>query len=487
MGILTINDIIEATGGRIIYGNSYNALFTGVSIDSRTIREGEIFIALKGQRFDGHNFLMDAMKNGKGAIVSTPPVTPVKGRTIVYVKNTLKALQDIAHHIRMKRRITLIGITGTNGKTTTKELVASILGIEHRVMKNLGNLNNHIGLPLSLLRIEDGDEFAVMEMGASIKGDIKELCDIAVPDYGVITNIGPSHLEGFGNLESVRSTKFELFDAVKTIALNADDSFLMEGVSKRGEKGGPEIITFGMSRDFDVYAKDIVLEERRSVFNLCSGRGECIEITINVNGRFNIYNALAAVSICNALGVRPEDIKTGIESFVGVPMRLEFKELCGTTVISDVYNANPASMEEAIKELVRLKRIRAVAVLGDMLELGAYAEEAHIRLGKWMSTLPVDVFIAVGPMMSKAAEEFSTARRSPPFVESREEQASWGKQSLCRVFIVSDSSEARKILLNICNEGDTVLVKGSRGMYMENVLEKNPVGEKVMSEVRNAL
>lgn len=487
MGILTIDEIIEATGGRIIYGNSDNALFSGLSIDSRTIKEGEIFIALKGQRFDGHNFLMDAMKNGKGAIVSTPPVAPFKGRTIVYVRNTLKALQDIAHYARMKRRITLIGITGTNGKTTTKELIASILGAEHRVMKNSGNLNNHIGLPLSLSMIDEGDEFAVMEMGASIKGDIKELCDIAAPDYGVITNIGPGHLEGFGGLENVRGTKLELFDSVRTIAVNADDGFLMEGISERAGKGGPEIITFGINSDCDVYARDIVLEERRSVFTLCFRKGECIEVTINLNGRFNIYNALAATAICSELGVKPWNIKAGIESFVGVPMRLEFKELCDATVISDVYNANPASMEEAIKELVRLRRARAIAVLGDMLELGAYAEEAHRRLGKWMSTLPVDVFIAVGPMMSKAAEEFSKGWGSPPLMESRDEKASRGKQSLRRLFMAPDSSEARKMLLSICSEGDTILVKGSRGMYMEKVMEENPGGEKVVSEVRNAL
>jgi len=439
-------------------GRSGTTVFSGVSIDSRTIKEGELFVALKGERFDGHEFLMNAMEKGRGALVSTPPAVAFKGKTIVYVKNTLKSLQDIAHYVRKKRGVTVIGVTGTNGKTTTKELIASILGRGHRVIKNSGNLNNHIGLPLSLTRIGEGDEYAVMEMGASIKGDIKELCEIAAPDYGVITNIGPGHLEGFGNLESVRNTKLELFDAVRTIVVNADDGFLMEGIAQRAREGGPKVITFGITNRADVSARDIVLEERRSLFSLCMKDAQCSETALHVNGNFNIYNALAAASVCSALGVKPEDIAAGIRSFVGVPMRLEMKELLGATVISDVYNANPASMEEAIKELVRLRKGRAIAVLGDMLELGAYAEEAHRKLGRWMSQLPVDVFIAVGTMMPRAAEEFSADNG----------------HSRRMTITAHDSSEARRILLSLCSEGDTVLVKGSRGMHMERIVEEAP-------------
>jgi UDP-N-acetylmuramoyl-tripeptide--D-alanyl-D-alanine ligase len=457
MGALTIKEIVDATGGRVIYGPSEGTLFPGISIDSRSIREGELFVALRGERFDGHDFLLEAMGKGRGAVVSVPPAAPVKGRTIVYVKNTLKALQAIGRHVRLKRRATVIGITGTNGKTTTKELIALILGIRHTVMKNSGNLNNQIGLPLSLAGIGENEEFAVMEMGASLRGDIRELCDIALPDYGVITNIGPGHLEGFGSMEMVRSTKLELFDAVKTIALNADDLFLMEGASERERKGaGPDIITFGMSSAADVYAKDITLEERRSLFTLYAGE-KYVRVTMNVPGRFNISNALAAASVSTALGIGLEEIKQGIESFSGVPMRLEFKELRGALVISDVYNANPASMEEAVKELMRVKKKRAVAVLGDMLELGAYADDAHRKLGRWMSGLAVDVFIAVGEMMEKAAEEFSAARAKT--------------SDPGRAIVVSTSVEAGRMLLGICREGDTILVKGSRGMKMERALD----------------
>jgi len=454
-GILTLKEIIEATGGRVILGNPDTAVFSGVSIDSRTIKEGELFVALKGERFDGHEFLLSAMEKGKGAVVSIPPAVAFRGKTIVYVRNTLKSLQDIAHYMRMKRGITVVGITGTNGKTTTKELISSILGRGHRVMKNSGNLNNHIGLPLSMTRIGEQDEYAVMEMGASMRGDIQELCQIAAPEYGVITNIGPGHLEGFGDLESVRDTKLELFDAVNTIAVNADDVFLMEGITQRARKDRPKVITFGIGNGADVSAKDIVLEERRSLFSICLKDGQCRETALHVSGRFNISNALAAASVCSALGVGSEDITAGIRSFVGVPMRLEMKELFGATVISDVYNANPASMEEAIKELVRLRKKRALAVLGDMLELGAYAEEAHRKLGKWISQLPVDVLIAVGPLMAVAAEEFSAEN----------------SHSRRMTLPARDSSEARRILFSIWSEGDTVLVKGSRGMHMERIVE----------------
>ena len=457
-GIITLSEIIEATGGRVILGRADTAVFSGVSIDSRTIKEGELFVALKGERFDGHEFLMNAMEKGRGAIVSTPSAVAFKGKTIVYVRNTLRSLQDIAHYMRMKRGVTVIGVTGTNGKTTTKELIASMLGRGHRVVKNSGNLNNHIGLPLSMTRMGEQDEYAVMEMGASIRGDIKELCAIAAPEYGVITNIGPGHLEGFGNLENVRETKLELFDAVRTIAVNADDGFLMEGITQRDRENGPKVITFGIVNRADVSAKDIVLEKRRSLFTLCLKDAQCGEIALHVNGRFNIYNALAAASVCSALGVGADDIAAGIRSFTGVPMRLEMKELFGATVISDVYNANPASMEEAIKELVRLRKRRAVAVLGDMLELGAYAEEAHRNLGKWMSQLPVDVLIAVGTMMAMAAEEFSAKNG----------------HSRRMTMTARDSSEARRILLSVCSEGDTVLVKGSRGMHMEKIMEDAP-------------
>ncbi len=442
--MLTIEDVIAATGGKIIYGES--STFTGVSIDSRKIKEGELFIALKGRRFDGHNFLHEALERGSGAIVSSQPTSPVRDKTIIYVNDTLNALQVLARHMRLRKEIPVIGVTGSNGKTTTKELIATILGTGYRVLKNIGNLNNHIGLPLSLTGIKDTDEIVVLEMGASGPGEIKELCEIAVPNYGVLTNISQAHLEGFKDLETIRNTKLELLDYISVAVVNADDPFLMEGIYEFGFKG--RLVRYGIKNPTDIRATDIRLYEKGSSFILHTGENRSIEVHPRISGIFNIYNLLAASSVGYLFNIDLLNIKNAIDSFTGLPMRLEFKELDGIKVISDVYNANPASMEEAIKELVRIKKGRTIAVLGDMLELGSFEEEAHRRLGKFMSGFQIDIFIAVGPLMAFAALEFQGD-----------------------VHMLQSADAAGRLLKDICRKGDTVLIKGSRGMNMERVLE----------------
>ncbi len=444
MGILKVEDIIAATGGKIIYGNSNT--FTGISIDSRTIKEGELFIALKGRRFEGHDFLHKALEKGSGAIVNFYSLGPFNGKTIIYVSDTLKALQEIAHYIRSRRDIPVIGITGSNGKTTTKELIASILGTGYRVVKNIGNLNNNIGLPLSLTRINDTDEIIVLEMGASAPGEIKELCEIAVPNYGVLTNISHSHLEGFKDIEAIRKTKLELLDYIDVAVVNADDPFMMEGIHMSGFKGW--LIRYGIKNPAEIRATDIRLYEKGSIFNLHTDENKSIDVHLKISGMFNIYNLLAAASVGYLFNINLLDIKNAIDSFTGVPMRLEFKEMNGIRIISDAYNANPASMEEAIKELVRIKKGRIIAVIGDMLELCHYEEEAHRRLGRLMSGLTIDIFIAVGPLMAFAASEFQGS-----------------------VYKLQNAAEAGRLLRDICKKGDTVLIKGSRGMNMDKVLE----------------
>jgi len=284
-------------------------------------------------------------------------------------------------------------------------------------------------------------------MGASAPGEIKELCDIAVPDYGVITNISTAHIEGFGDLETVRKTKLELLGAVSVAIVNADDLFMMDGVRRSGFRGS--IIRYGINNPAEVRASDIKLYEKGSSFILHVPEDKTIEVHPKISGMFNIYNLLAAASVGYLFNIDPLHMRSAIDSFAGVPMRLEFRDLNGVTVISDMYNANPASMEEAIKELVRIKKKRIIAVLGDMLELGAYDVEAHGRLGRLMSGLSVDMFIAVGPLMGFAASEFEG-----------------------RVYKLDSPSEAGRLLRDIVEKGDAVLIKGSRGMGMEKVLEE---------------
>jgi UDP-N-acetylmuramoyl-tripeptide--D-alanyl-D-alanine ligase len=444
MWTLSLKEVIEATGGKLLFG-TLNGV-KGISIDSRTIKDGDIFVALKGARFDGHDFIVEALNKGSGAIVSLPPVAPPKGKAIIHVSNTLKALQDIAHYLRVKRAIPVVGITGSNGKSTTKEMTASVLGTKYKVLKNTGNLNNQIGLPLSLLSLTEEHEIAVLEMGASVPGDIRELCEIASPDYGVLTNVALAHLEGFKDMEAVRSTKLEMLDFVSTLAVNADDSFLMEGI---GDFKGETLIKYGMEESYNVYATDVFLGEKDSAFTL-HVNGSRARVRMKVTGKINIVNALAASALGKAFGLDIEAICAGLEGFEGIPMRLEIRDYDGAMVISDVYNANPASMEEALKELIRLRKNRAVAVLGDMLELGAYAETAHRKLGAWMAKFPVDLFIGVGPLMGIAADEFSSRSKTS--------------------ITAADAVEAKRILKERYMEGDTILIKGSRGMRMELVL-----------------
>jgi len=442
--MLTVTDIIAATGGKVVRMTSDS--FAGISIDSRKTGEGELFIALRGSRFDGHDFLGEALKTGAGAIVSLQTGDFPEDKTIIHVKDSLKALQDIAHFMRLKRGIPVIGITGSNGKTTTKELIASVLSAAYRVLKNTGNLNNSIGLPLSLTKISGEDEVVVLEMGASASGEIRELCDIAVPNYGVLTNVSPSHLEGFGDLATVRKTKLEILHTVNIAVVNADDLFMMEGIHESGFKG--MIVRYGIKNQAEIYASEISLHEKGSSFILHAPQGRPLEISPKISGIFNIYNVLAAAAVGYLFHIDPADMKKSIDSFKGVPMRLEFRDWEGARVISDVYNANPASMEEALKELVRTRRKRAIAILGDMLELGPYEEEAHRKIGRLLSELPVEIFIAVGPRMAFAASEFKGVAYTLP-----------------------SASEAGRLLREIRQEGDTILIKGSRGMHMEKVLE----------------
>ncbi len=448
MSRYALTEILEATSGRLILRGADT--FRGVSIDSRTIREGELFVALKGERFDGHLFVDEALKQGAGAVVSCPPVIPSRGKSIVHVNNTLKALQQIARYRRLGRDVRVVGVTGTNGKTTTKEMIAGVLSGMYKVLSSRGNLNNQIGLPLCLTELDD-HEMAVLELGASRPGDIRELSEIARPDIGVITNIGPAHLEGFGSIQVVRETKYEIFDFVKTAVINGDDPNL-DHRDVRRRCGG--VVTFGLKKGVDVRADEVVHEPDGIRFRLHMKDGASDTVKLKVLGLFNVYNALAAAAVCRLLDVPMNHLSASLEEFRGVPMRLELKELKGAVVISDLYNANPASMEEAVKELVRLRKGRAVAVLGDMLELGSYGEEAHRKLGRWLATLEVDVLIAVGELMSHTWREFSARRE--------------GAEGLH----FSNPDEARRVLLGMVGKDDTILIKGSRGMRLERILEE---------------
>jgi UDP-N-acetylmuramoyl-tripeptide--D-alanyl-D-alanine ligase len=453
MGVIKVDDIIKATEGELLSENSRS--FSGVSIDSRTSRDGEVFIALRGERFDGHDYLEDALSKGSGAVVDIRPDPVPAGKVIIYVHDTLRSLQDLAHFLRMKRNVPVVAVTGSNGKTTTKEMIYTIVSSKMKTLKNEGNLNNHIGLPLSITRLEGDEDVMVLEMGMNAPGEIRRLCEIAVPSHGVITNVGTAHVGKLGSYEAVRDAKLEILDGLGVAVLNADDVQLMHGVGLK-EFGG-QVVTFGINNDSDVMAKNVRPTEQGSTFDMeIRGRGST-QFRLAVPGLFNVYNALAASAVSVSLGMGMDEIRAALEMYRGVPMRFELIRKKGITVINDAYNANPSSMEQSIRELLRIRSGgRSVAILGDMHELDQFSEKAHRDVGALISALRLEVFVAVGDMMSLAADEA---------VKSRVTMAS------PEVYTFRNINEAQNHIMDILKTGDTVLLKGSRTERMEKIIE----------------
>lgn len=464
-------EIIKATGGKLLTRKSHPSdeeqlshSFHGISIDSRTITEGELFFALRGERFDGHKFLEESLLRGDGAVIDSHPYKLEQEKIIIYVDDTLKALQDLAHFLRMRRNIPVVAITGSNGKTTTKEMAYAILSQKFKVLKNEGNLNNHIGLPLSLAKIASDDEAVVLELGMNAPGEIRRLCDIAVPSHGVVTNIGSAHIGRLGDLDAVRKAKLEILKGLSVAILNADDTFLMQGYESIKEREGLDckLVTFSLQRDSHITAEDVVATEDGSTFTLRTQEGETREIRLRVHGLFNVCNALAASAIGLTLGVHIDDVKRALDTYHSFPMRFEVIRGDNLTIINDAYNANPSSMEEVLKEFVLLsEKRRAVAVLGDMSELGVFAEQNHKYVGKKILDTGIDVFIAVGPRMKLAALEIQKRNNK----ENR-------KTSKPLVYTFQHAEEAAHHISEIIEDDDFILIKGSRVMGMEKILER---------------
>jgi len=452
MAVFTVDEIIEATGGELLSENSKT--FGGVSIDSRSISGDELFFAIKGDTFDGHDFLDNALEKGSGAVVQNRGEVLRQGKVLIYVNDTLRSLQDLAHFLRMKKDIPVVAVTGSNGKTTTKEMIYTILSQRYKTLKTAGNFNNHIGLPLTLLKLEPDDEMIVLEMGMNAAGEIKRLCEIAVPSHGVITNIGLAHVGRLGSREAVRDAKLEILDGLRVAVVNADDDFLLEGINRAKYFKG-QIVTFGINSEADVMAADICVTENGNDFMLEIKDIGRIAVSLKIHGLFNVYNALAAAAAGFSFGISINEIKKSLETYTGFPMRFEMIKKGGFTVINDSYNANPSSMKESLRELILVGSLgRLVAVLGDMNELDEFSEEEHRAVGKEISEMGVDVFVAVGHKMGLAAKESMN---------------SIGRKAMKEVYSFTDADSANEKIMDILKVGDTVLVKGSRSMAMERI------------------
>jgi len=451
-------DVLKITGGRLLHG-SLSVPFKNISTDSRTIKPEELFIALKGERFDGHNFIPQVYEKGANGVIVKRSSLEDKGWegewTVIEVDDTLRALGDIAHFWRMKHPIPIVGITGSNGKTTTKEMIGSILEITFNILKIEGNFNNLIGLPMTLLRLSKKDEIAVLEMGTNARGEIKRLSEISVPDVAVITNIGQAHLQGLLSVEDVREEKGELFKILREDSfaiINQDDPMVL----KLAAECKCRKIGFSMSGDADLMAKDVSVSDSGKVsFRLADENKDAI-IDLPLYGVFTVYNALAAAGVAQSLGVGLEIIKEGLERFKPLPGRMEIMELDGYTIINDTYNANPNSMGQALKTLTGFKRTgRTIAVLGDMLELGEFTESAHIQIGRMVSGLGIDYLFTLG----KNSVNIALA-------------ASEGGMNEKNIYMENEHQDVTAKLRAIITKGDCILVKGSRGMKMELIIKE---------------
>ena len=449
-----LKDLIKAVNGKFLLGDP-NLLVKSVSIDSRTVKKGQFYFALKGRNFDGHDFVKECIERDAGGIIYSRDDIDLakpfsKFPSIIKVNDTLIALGDLAKAYRKRcEKVKVIGITGSNGKTTTKEILASILGKKRKTIRNKGNFNNRIGLPLSVLNLQLDTEYAVFEMGTSLHGEIKILSDIITPDAGIITNIGCSHLETFGSPEGVFKEKRALFDRVSPdgfIVLNVDDKIL-KGVS---QKTYFKTITFGLYGGADVYARNITLWADKPKFELYVN-GKSIEVMMPVKGRFNVVNALAAAAAASGFGLSIEEIKNGIESFTPPAMRMDtVKTAAGIVLINDAYNANPSSVKESIQGVCESYLDSDInLVLGDMLELGDKASLYHKELGKFINEHQKIRNVFLIGEFSKITKD--SINKKP-------------------VYAADNAEELLEFLKKSNNTSKTVyLFKGSRSMKLEEI------------------
>jgi UDP-N-acetylmuramoyl-tripeptide--D-alanyl-D-alanine ligase len=456
----SLRDILEATGGKLIRQGA-EGIFGEIVTDSKSVKEGSVFIALKGQRFDGHRFLGDAIRRGAACVLvhKRPALAMLKDATAIQVRDTLEALGDLAHHRRTATAPKVLAITGSNGKTTTKEMIAAIIvraamdgdSLEGRVLKTEGNFNNLVGLPLTLLRLKDSDKIAIVELGTSNPGEIARLTRIAEPDIGIITSIAPAHLSGLKTVAGVAREKGELFrglGARGVAVVNADDPWTRRlGAKFKGRK-----ITYG--KGGDVRGEDRkFLGAEGTEFTLAAG-SERERIRLKLCGEHNLSNALGAAAMAYGLGVDTAAIREGLEAVRPFSMRMAIEEWNGVGVINDAYNANPASMEAALKTLGRMEtRGKKIAVLGDMLELGREARERHLDLGRQAARYGADLLYVLG-RQARAVEKGAIR----------------AGMDAARVVIGKNHRHVASLVRRQARRGDWILLKGSRGMKMEKVL-----------------
>ncbi|HUB66744.1 MAG TPA: UDP-N-acetylmuramoyl-tripeptide--D-alanyl-D-alanine ligase [Candidatus Methylacidiphilales bacterium] len=450
----TLEEVARLSGGRLVNGDPALAV-DRLHTDTRSLHAGDCFVALRGDRFDGHAFVPEVRSRGAvAALVSNRLIPGLSGDLgLVEVPDTLEALQRFAGMYRRLLPVRTIGVTGSSGKTSTKELIAAVLRTRFKTKATEGNLNNHIGVPLTLIRLDDGDEFGVVEMGMNRPGEIAPLAKMAAPDIGVISSIGPAHIEFFTGQDAIAAEKAELIAALPgngVAVLNNMDEW-----SRRiAHRSAARVVWVGEGSDAVWRAENVHVTVNGLSFHLLHGREQAM-VRLPVFNRVMVGNALLAAAVGGECGLSLEEIAKGLERVMLPGARMQVVDFAGVRILNDAYNANPASMRAALLALKEFPGAqRRLAVLGSMGELGRYAAELHREVGALAAELGLDLLIAVGPN--------ADACRAGALAGGLESE---------KISVVLDAEEAAAALLPHLREGDIVLVKGSHFMGLERLVE----------------
>ena len=455
---MKIRDILNVTSGRLITGKE-ELECENFSKDTRTIQKGDVYIGIKGEKFDGNQFWQQALDNGAEAVIiqnveiTKKEMEKYSNKTIIKVENTLDALYEIAGYKRNLYDIPVVAVTGSVGKTSTKDIIASVVSTKYKTLKTEGNNNNNIGLPFTILKLKD-HEAMVIEMGMNHFGEISLLTSIAKPTLAVITNIGTSHIGNLGSRENILKAKLEILEGMQIpkIIINNDNDLLHKWYEEN--KAKIEVYTFGIENESDINAQNIILEEEYGEFKVVSNKTNELEIKVPVGGKHFIYNALCATEVGRILEISDENIKKGIKEFELTKKRMDIRKLeNGAILINDSYNASYESMKVSLEFLANHTGKRKIAVLGDMFELGEYSEKLHRDVGKEVAENNIDILICTGNNSKYIIEEAKKNKNIQTYFMNNNEQ------------IVEDLKQK-------LTKGDVVLVKASNGMKFFEICQK---------------
>ena len=456
---MKIKEILQATKGKLIQGNEEEEI-NEFCRDTRIIKEGAAYIGIKGENFDGNTLWKNAFENGASTVIlqgidfSKENLEKYQNENIIVVEDTIEALADIATYRRMLfgKDFPVIGVTGSVGKTSTKDIIANVVSQKYKTLKTQGNNNNNIGLPFTIFNLKD-QEAAVIEMGMNHFGEISKLTKIAKPTISVITNIGTSHIGNLGSRENILKAKLEILEGMdkKVLVINNDNDLLHKFYL---ENKDVEIHTYGIENESEVTAENIVLNENESEF-VCNIKGEKFNVKVPVGGIHFVYNALCAATVGTLLGLSKEQIENGIKTFELTKKRMDITELKnGVTIINDSYNASFESMQASLKYLSGLNAKRKIAVLGDMFELGEYSKELHEKVGKEVVKNKIDILVCCGD--------------SAKYIVNMAKKEGMPKE---KVFYFDNKEQIEKFIRENAQNGDSVLFKASNGMKFFNIVE----------------